>query len=612
MTTTRSSTTHRTVNANATTASASLALVSLTLTSLTLASLALTSLALVSTAAPATAAPYPVRPDPAKQAAQLSRELVRASSARGAYRQLRKFQSLADAHRSTRAAGTPGHEASAQYVHDTLRKAGYRVSYQPFPITYIETRAEKLAVVTPAPRELAVSALSYTRSTPVGGITAALAVVPVDATTGCEPADYAAGAYTGKIALIRRGGCTFTQKQKAAAGAGAVAALIANNTAGALSGTLGSPKGVKIPTGGISQTDGTALAARANRATARPHTNPNTSPTPNTNTKAVTVSLEIRQLQERRTTRNVIAETRGGDPAHTVMLGAHLDSVTAGPGINDDGSGSAGLIEVAQQLARIRQQPANKVRFAWWSAEELGLRGSSAYVRSLTAPQRKQLALYLNFDMIASPNYAQLVYDGDNSDGKGAGPGPAGSGPLERGITAFLDRRHVPHESTDFDGRSDYGPFIAAGIPSGGTFTGAEEIKTAAQAKKFGGKAGVALDACYHLACDTLKNINMKAFGINIAVMADAVGTYASDVRSLTPHTGTAHRASAPGTHTTHRAPSRLRAVTERPASASWIECTQCRNSEGQVPIRNLGHRVTGGSGSDPGSLPIHSRYVTR
>ncbi|MFE2377336.1 M20/M25/M40 family metallo-hydrolase [Streptomyces sp. NPDC059398] len=511
--------------------------------------------------------PQAVRPDPAQQAEQLSRELVRASTARGAYRQLRKFQAIADAHHSTRAAGTPGHEASARYVHDTLERAGYRVSYEPFPITYIETRAERLAVVTPTPRDLAVSALSYTKSTPVGGITAELAVVPVDATTGCEPADYAAGAFTGKIALIRRGGCTFAQKQRTAAGAGAVAALISNNTGGALAGTLDSPAGVKIPTGGISQADGTALAAETARAGAKaPATSPVAAPSP----KGMTVSLEIRQLQERRTTRNVIAETRGGDPAHTVMLGAHLDSVAAGPGINDDGSGSAGLIEVAQRLARLPQQPANRVRFAWWSAEELGLRGSDAYVKHLTAPQRKQLALYLNFDMIASPNYAELVYDGDNSDtksetepetepdpegtapgvapGPGPGPGPAGSTPtgsaaagsarLEKGITDFLDRRHVPHEGTVFDGRSDYGPFIAAGIPSGGTFTGAEEIKTAAQAKKFGGRAGVALDACYHLACDTLKNIDMKAFSVNIAVMADAVGRYASDVRPLKAGTG--------------------------------------------------------------------------
>ncbi|WP_405784126.1 M20/M25/M40 family metallo-hydrolase [Streptomyces sp. NBC_00859] len=549
-------------------------------------------LSLAVAAAPATAAPHPAGPhpsDPAKQAARLSRQLVHASSAQGAYRHLRKFQSFADSHHATRAAGTAGHEASAQYVHDTLRKAGYRVSYQAFPITYIETQAEKLAVITPTPRHLEVSALSYTRSTPVGGVTATLATVPVDATTGCEPSDYAAGAFTGKIALIRRGGCTFAEKQKAAAGAGAVAALISNNTAGALSGTLESPAGVKIPTGGISQADGTALAGDVARARARAaakaktkgtgtgtgtgkpkaqaapraetqaRTRPRTQSQPQTQPRtppragAVTVSLEIRQLQERRTTRNVIAETKGGDPARTVMFGAHLDSVSAGPGINDDGSGAAGLIEVAQQLARVRQQPANKVRFAWWSAEELGLRGSDAYVKSLTAPQRKQLALYLNFDMIASPNYAELVYDGDNSDATGAGAGPAGSAQLEKGITTFLDRRHVPHEGADFDGRSDYGPFIAVGVPSGGTFTGAEEIKTAAQAKKFGGKAGAALDACYHLACDTLKNIGMTAFAINIGVMADAVGTYAHDVRPLTagPHTGAGprHRHGEPRHH---------------------------------------------------------------
>ncbi|MCX4549405.1 MULTISPECIES: M20/M25/M40 family metallo-hydrolase [unclassified Streptomyces] len=461
--------------------------------------------------APATSGPAHPGTDHAKEAAQLSRELVRMSSAEDAYRHLRKLQSIADANHSTRAAGTPGHEASAQYVHDTLRKAGYRVSYQTFGITYIETRAEKLSVVTPgAPaRKATVSAMSYTKSTPVGGIEAALAAVPLDATTGCEAADYAAGAFTGKIALIRRGGCTFTVKQAAAAGAGAVAALIYNDTGGVLSGTLGSAAGAKIPTGGLSGADGTALAADA--------------------AKGATVSLEIRQLQEPRTTRNVVAETPGGDPAHTVMLGAHLDSVTAGPGINDDGSGSAGLIEVAQQLARTHRPLADKVRFAWWSGEELGLLGSGAYVKGLTAPQKKQIALYLNFDMIASPNYAQLVYDSTAPAPTGTAPAPvpAGTDRLTKGITSFLDRRHVPHEATAFDGRSDYGPFMAAGIPSGGSYTGAEELKTAAQAEKFGGTAGVALDACYHAACDTLKNIDMTAFDLNIDVIADAVGTYA-------------------------------------------------------------------------------------
>ena len=135
--------------------------------------------------------------------------------------------------------------------------------------------------------------------------------------------------------------------------------------------------------------------------------------------------------------------------------------------------------------------------------------------------------------MIASPNYGLFVYDGDDSDGVGAGPGPAGSAQLERDINEFLDKRGTPHEGTDFTGRSDYGPFIEVGIPSGGTFTGAEGIKTAAQAAKFGGTAGVAYDVNYHAKGDDLSNIDMKAFAVNIGVIANAVGTYAHDLSSL-------------------------------------------------------------------------------
>ncbi|MFF1420661.1 M28 family metallopeptidase [Streptomyces sp. NPDC058280] len=459
---------------------------------------------------PASARPH----DPAKDAAKLSRELVREASAKDAYRHLKMFQAIADSADGHRAAGTLGHDASAAYVYSQLKKAGYRVSYDTFGITYIETLAEKLSVTAPTPRDVSIAAMSYTKSTPVGGVTAALAVVPVDATTGCEPADYAAGAFTGKIALIQRGGCDFATKQKEAGAAGAVAAIVYNNTEGALNGTLGGPDAGVIPTGGITHAEGQALVAEAGKG-------------------AVTVSLEVRQLQEERTTRNVIAETEGGKAESTVMLGAHLDSVTEGPGINDNGSGSAGLLEVALDLAKTHEKPTNKVRFAWWSAEELGLLGAEAYVADLTPKQRASIALYLNFDMIASPNAAQFVYDGDDSDGEGAGPGPEGSAQLEKGITDFLDGKKSPHEGTDFDGRSDYGPFIDAGIPSGGTFTGAEGIKTEAQAAKFGGEAGVAYDKCYHSACDDLSNIDMKAFNVNIDVIANAVGTYAHDLGSL-------------------------------------------------------------------------------
>ncbi|HWU08329.1 MAG TPA: M20/M25/M40 family metallo-hydrolase [Streptomyces sp.] len=452
--------------------------------------------------------------DPAGDAAELSRHLVERSSAKDAYRHLERFQAIARSADGHRAAGSPGHDASAAYVHRLLRKAGYQVGYEAFDFLYTEALAERFSVISPAPRDISIRAMTYTASTEEGGITAALAAVPADGTTGCEAADYASAGFTGKIALIERGGCSFAQKQAAAATAGAVAAVIYNNTEGVLSGTLGGAEAGKIPTGGITQDEGKGLVADLAKGD-------------------VEVSLEIREFREERTTRNVVAETRGGDDAKTVVLGAHLDSVTDGPGINDNASGSAGLLEVALELAESDRKPANKVRFAWWSAEEYGLLGSEAYVAKLSEAQRAKIALYLNFDMIASPNGVQFVFDGDDSDGVGEGPGPEGSAQLERDINAFLDSEGKPHTGTDFSGRSDYGPFIEVGIPSGGTYTGAEGIKTAAQAATYGGTAGVAYDPCYHAACDDLDNIDMGHFDTNIDVIADAVGTYAHDLGSL-------------------------------------------------------------------------------
>ncbi|MEU2799466.1 M28 family metallopeptidase [Streptomyces sp. NPDC007117] len=473
------------------------------------------------------ASPHPGRPsphDPGKEAAKLSRELVRTSSARDAFTHLQQFQAIADSTDGHRAAGSLGHDASAAYVYRQLQRAGYKVSYESFRFTYTETLAEKLAVVTPTPRDVTIKAMTYTPSTKEGGLTARLVAVPADETTGCEAADYAAADFTGAIALIKRGGCSFAQKQETAAAAGAAGAAVYNNVEGTLSGTLGDVSAGKIPTGGLTLEEGEKLLADLAGG-------------------EVTVSFEIRELQQDRPTRNVIAETPGGSAARTVMLGAHLDSVTEGPGINDNGSGSAGLLDVALKLAKSKSKPANKVRFAWWSAEENGLIGSEKYVAALSEEQREQIKLYLNFDMIASPNGVQFVFDGDDSDQVGAGPGPEGSAQLERDINAFLDGKGKPHEGTDFTGRSDYGPFIEVGIPSGGTDTGAEGIKTAAQAEVFGGEAGIAYDPCYHAACDDLDNIDMGHFDTNIDVIANAVGTYAHDLRSLTrpvdPDTGT-------------------------------------------------------------------------
>lgn len=223
---------------------------------------------------------------------------------------------------------------------------------------------------------------------------------------------------------------------------------------------------------------------------------------------------------------NLIADWPGGNTSNTLMIGGHLDSVTAGPGINDNGSGSAAILEVALQVARTGFQPDRHLRFAWWGAEELGLRGSTAYVNSLSSTQRAAITGYLNFDMVGSPNPGYFLYDGDNSDGTGAGPGPAGSAQIEQTLAAYFTSIGVPTRGTDFDGRSDYGPFIAAGIPAGGIFTGAEGTKTSAQVALWGGTTG-RFDPCYHASCDTVSNINDTALDRNSDAIAHTVWTLA-------------------------------------------------------------------------------------
>jgi Zn-dependent M28 family amino/carboxypeptidase len=239
------------------------------------------------------------------------------------------------------------------------------------------------------------------------------------------------------------------------------------------------------------------------------------------------------------------------------MAGAHLDSVPEGPGINDNGTGAAGVLEAALQLAEEggRKVP-NRMRFAWWGAEEFGLLGSSYHVNSLDAAERAKIKLYLNFDMIGSPNYMFGIYDGDDSDGVGAGPGPAGSAEIESVLERYFDSRNVPHIGTDFSGRSDYQAFIANGIPAGGLFTGAEVSKTEAEQELFGGVAGEAFDPCYHQACDSFTpvqdgadaelyallddeydlvgNVNVHALSHNADAIGYAVGTFAMSLDELT------------------------------------------------------------------------------
>ncbi|GAB3301221.1 M28 family metallopeptidase [Parasphingorhabdus pacifica] len=230
------------------------------------------------------------------------------------------------------------------------------------------------------------------------------------------------------------------------------------------------------------------------------------------------------------TTYNLIAESPAGDAENVVMIGAHLDSVSVGPGINDNGTGTAAVLEAALNHAESGAEPANKLRFAFWGAEEDGLVGSSHYVDALDVTERQNIALYLNFDMVGSPNAGYFTYDGDDSDGEGAGPGPEGSAEIEQSLNDAFGAAGIETEGTDFDGRSDYGPFIEVGIPAGGTFTGAEGTKSTEQAQKWGGQAGEAFDPCYHRACDTVENVNAEALELNANVIDEAVSAYAQRI----------------------------------------------------------------------------------
>ncbi len=438
----------------------------------------------------------------------LPQRLAAAVDADGAFAHLQELQRIADANGGTRASGTPGYDRSVDYVAGLLTQAGFRVETPSFPFDSFAVDAETLTVGgAPGP---GVTALEYSPTTPPGGVTAPLVVAPegpADPSPGCEATDYANLPARGAVVLVRRGSCTFTQKQQIAAEAGAAAVLVSNTVEGPLGGTLGSVAEGRVPTGGLLKADGDALAARAG--------------TP------VTLVLATRATSV--VTRNVIAQTTTGRTDEVVMAGAHLDSVPAGPGINDNGSGSAGQLEMALSLGSA-PPVTNAVRFAWWGAEESGLLGSTAYVGGLTPDARRDIAVLLNTDMIGSPNPAYFAYDGDNSDGVGAPAGPAGSDGIERTLTAALAATGVRAQGTDFDGRSDYGPFVEAGIPSGGLFTGAEEVKTPEQAAAWGGQAGVAFDRCYHQACDTVTNVDRVALDRMLDALAVTTGTYAVDL----------------------------------------------------------------------------------
>ena len=428
------------------------------------------------------------------------------------------FQEIADANGDNRASGSEGYDQSLAYVEDRLEAAGYLTTRQEFDFfKFTDLGASVLAQTFPVPTTYVLDTDFFaTPHSEEGDVTAA--VTPVDiqlglgntSTSGCEDADFDAFP-AGNIALIQRGTCTFMQKGNNAAANGAVGILFFNQ------GNADTPARMGLPavtlgngyTGGIPALS-TTYARGAEFA----------------GIAGLTMRLFADVTRIPGTTENLIAESPGGDPDNVIMAGAHLDSVAAGPGINDNGSGSNALLEVAEQMANAKPL-VNKLRFAWWGAEEDGLVGSTFWVDDRVANEGlDDIELYLNFDMVASPNYGLFIYDGD---GSGFGlVGPDGSDDIEALFERYYADRDIPSEPTAFDGRSDYQAFINNGIPAGGLFTGAEVDKTVAQRSKWGGFSGVPFDPCYHEDCDTIDNLSLEALDINSDAIAYVTFLYAT------------------------------------------------------------------------------------
>jgi Zn-dependent M28 family amino/carboxypeptidase len=436
------------------------------------------------------------------------------------------LQNIATMNNGTRASGTPGFDASATYVTRRLERAGYRPQRQEFTFKrFTELVPAVFARVSPdahtfvEPDEFAT--MDYSGS---GDVTQTL--TPVDltlppgpaansSTSGCEAADFA-GFPAGNVALLQRGTCGFAIKAANAQAAGASAAVIFNEGQAdrqvTLLGTLGDDTTVTIPVVGTSFAIGNELAAQSA-------------------TVHIATSTKIESVQ----TSNVIADLAPRNAAKAgkvVLLGAHLDSVAEGPGINDNGSGTATILEIAEQMAA-NKAPRNPVRFAFWGAEEAGLIGSTKYVESLSEAEAGQIGLDLNFDMLGSPNFVRYIYDGDGSAFGTAGP--PGSDDIEHTFEAYFASKGLATDPTAFDGRSDYKPFIDVGIPAGGLFSGAEGKKTAEQQARYGGVTGEAYDRCYHQACDTYSNVSTPALRQLAAGAAHATAVYAARVQPLAP-----------------------------------------------------------------------------
>jgi aminopeptidase Y len=390
------------------------------------------------------------------------------------------------------------------YINSQIGALGdyYALSNQSFSTTSGKILASKLTIAN----STLADAIPFSLSPPTADKQAASGKVVLVANEGCEEADYP-DELLDNIALIMRGTCPFGTKSEFAGKSGALAAIIYNNQAGNLSGTLGTPSPDHVATFGISQEEAAPFIAQLRNGTQLQ--------------ASALMDSEVNTIE----TYNVIAKTTGGDQNNCIMLGGHSDSVPDGPGINDDGTGTITLIEIASQLSKFTVN--NCVIFGWFSAEEVGLVGSDHFADSLTPEENQKIRLMMDYDMLASPNYAYQIYNSSNAEN------PAGSEQVRDLYIDWYESKGLPYTFIEFDGRSDYDGFIRNGIPASGIATGAEGVKTAEEATIFGGEAGAWYDPCYHQLCDDVNNVNMTAWEVNSKLIAHSVATYAASLEGF-------------------------------------------------------------------------------
>lgn len=432
---------------------------------------------------------------------------------------LRALGDIANANNANRADGTTGFDASVGYVSKVLRGKGFDVA---------TPQVTRLATTSPGKPTLTVGGVNYPVDqasllvrTPPGGVTGPV-VRPVEP-AGCAAGDYPAGTPGGAIVVTDDTGCSVVDKQNAVLARGAAALIVVSPPS-----KTGAPPGL-FPPGYYDQLMlPVAMVGRDGDTALRRAKAP--------------VKLVLDETTVKNTSRNVLAQTKTGSTHDVVMVGAHLDSALASPGINDDGSGVAAVLETALQLGA-SPPVTNAVRFAFWGGEEQGLGGSSDYVFGLDRGQLNDIALYLNFDMLGSPNAGFFTYDGDQSasPSRDVAPDevPAGSAGIERILAGYLNLAGRRPADMPLSAGTDYSPFLVGGVPIGGMTTGASQQKSNTQARVWGGTPGAPFDPNYHGARDTVDNINSDALGVMGSGVAFAVGSYAATiggVNGVVPH----------------------------------------------------------------------------